>query len=148
MPVNLEGYGLHYREGKFVRDYWADESEFRAYDYRDLPFLAALMPSEPIDARHALTDRGNWGLLLVNKLWSDIDAAKLDLTKMPREKWAALVELVRNAPDRLSLEIKGSHFFFLGEAGARETAQAIAGLESRVADLKEQLTRLLDTKGA
>jgi pimeloyl-ACP methyl ester carboxylesterase len=148
MPVNLEGYGLHYREGKFVRDFWADESEFRVYDYRDLPLVAVLMPSEPIDARHALTDRANWGLLIANKLWADIDAAKVDLTKLPRERWAALVELVRNAPDRLSIEMNGSHFFFLGEAGARETAQAIATMESRVTELKEQLARLLDTKGA
>ena len=147
MPVNLEGYGLHYREGKFVRDFWADENDFRVYDYHDLPLVAALMPSEPIDARHALTDRANWGLLIANKLWADIDAAKVDLTKLPRERWAALVELVRNAPDRLSMEMNGSHFFF-GEAGARETAQAIATMELRVAELKEQLARLLDTKGA
>ena len=147
MPVNLEGYGLHYRDGKFVRDFWADEQEFRTYDFGNLPEIAVLMPSEPLDPRHAMTDRGTWGFLIVNKLAADVAAAKLDLPKLPRERWQALVELVRNAPDLLSVQMHGNHFFFLGEAGARETAQTIGALELRVADFKQQLARLLESKG-
>jgi pimeloyl-ACP methyl ester carboxylesterase len=147
MPVNLEGYGLHYREGKFVRDHWADEHEFRVHEFGKLPSIAVLMPSEPLDPRHALTDRGTWGLLIVNRLAAEIEAAKLDLPKLPHDRWLALVELVRNAPDRLSVAMPGNHFFFLGEAGARETAHTIGSLETRVADFKQLLARLLESKG-
>ncbi len=143
MPVNLEGYGLHYRDGKFVRDYWADESEFRVYDFRNLPFIAMLMPNQPLDGRHALTDRANWGLLIANKIQADLEAAKIDVTKLPRDRWLALVDLVRHAPDRLSVEMNGDHFFFLGEIGAHETARAIATLEPRMHGFKQELAALL-----
>ncbi len=143
MPVNLEGYGLHYRDGKFVRDYWADENEFRVYDFHNLPFIAMLMPNQPLDGRHALTDRANWGLLIANKIEADIDAAKIDVTKIPRDRWLALVDLVRHAPERLSVEMNGDHFFFLGETGAHETARAIATLEPRMHGFKAELKELL-----
>jgi pimeloyl-ACP methyl ester carboxylesterase len=143
MPVNLEGYGLHFRDGEFVRDYWADEDEFRVHDFAKLPSIAMLMPNETLDSRHALTDRGNWGLLVVNKVQADIDAAHIDVGKLPPERWLALVDLVRNAPDRLSLEMNGDHFFFLGEAGARETARAVQTLERRAHGFKAQLADIL-----
>lgn len=139
MPVGLEGYGLHYRDGQFVRDFWADEADFRVHDYGKLPYIAAFMPNHPLDARHALTDRGNWGLLMVNKIQEDLAAAKVDLNAMAPERWFALVDLVRNAPDRLSVEIAGDHFFFVGETGARQTATALRTMEARMAGFKAEL---------
>jgi CRISPR/Cas system-associated protein Csm6 len=104
-----------------------------------------LMPNEPLDSRHALTDRANWGLLLANKIAADIDRAKIDVTKLPREKWFALMDLVRSAPDRLSVEMNGDHFFFVGETGAHETARAIQTMENRMHGFKAQLADLLGT---
>lgn len=142
MPVGLEGYGLHYRDGQFVRDFWADEEDFRVHDYGKLPYIAMFMPNHPLDARHALTDRGNWGLLMVNKISEDLAAAKVDLNAMPRDRWLALVDLVRGAPDRLSVEIAGDHFFFVGEMGARQTATALKTMDARMAGFKAELKAL------
>ncbi len=142
MPVSLEGYGLHYRDGQFVRDFWADEEDFRVHDYGKLPYIAMFMPNHPLDARHALTDRGNWGLLMVNKISEDLAAAKVDLNAMPRDRWLALVDLVRGAPDRLSVEITGDHFFFVGEMGARQTATALKTMDARMAGFKGELKAL------
>jgi pimeloyl-ACP methyl ester carboxylesterase len=143
MPGNIGGYGLHYRDGKFVRDNWADEEEFRVHAYDKLPYIAALMANEPLDARHALTDRANWGFVMTNKIQAAIEANKVDLNALPRARWLALVDLVRGAPQRLSVEMNGDHFFFLGAAGARETARAIYTLEDRVAGFKSQLQDLV-----
>lgn len=146
MPVNLEGYGLHYRDGRFVRDNWADEEEFRVYAYDKLPYIAALMPNEPLDARHALTDQANWGFVMTNKIQATIEASKVDLNAMPRARWLALIDLVRSAPQRLSIEMNGDHFFFIGAAGAHETARAIQTLDDRVAGFKSQLQDLVPLK--
>lgn len=142
MPVSLEGYGLHFRDGRFVRDFWADEEDFRVHAFGKLPDIAMFMPNDPLDARHALTDKGNWGLLIVNKIQADLDAAKVKAAAMPRDRWLALVDLVRSAPDRLSVEVNGDHFFFVGEAGARETARALTTMEARMAGFKADLKRL------
>lgn len=105
--------------------------------------MATLMQNETLDSRDALTARGNWGLLIVNKIQADIAAAKVDLGALPRDRWLALVDLVRNAPERMSVEMNGDHFFFLGEAGARETARAVQTMEARVNGFKAQLAALL-----
>ena len=81
---------------------------------------------------------------LGSEVWCiDIDAAKIDVTKIPRDRWLALIDLVRHAPERLSVEMNGDHFFFLGEIGAHETARAIATLEPRMHGFKAELKELL-----
>lgn len=142
IPIGLEGYGLHYRDGQFVRDYWADEEDFRVHEYGKLPYIAMFMPDQPLDARHALTDQSTWGLLMVHKISENLAAAKVDLNGMPRDRWLALVDLVRGAPERLSVEIAGNHFFFVGETGARQTATALKTMDARMAGFKAQLKAL------
>ncbi len=102
-----------------------------------------LLPNQPLDGRHALTDRANWGLLIANKIQADIDVAKIDVTKLPRDRWLALVDLVRHAPERRSVEMNGDDFFFLGEIGAHEAARAIATLEPRMHGFKAERQDLL-----
>jgi hypothetical protein len=49
---------------------------------------------------------------------------------MAPQPWARARDLIVNAPDRLTVTLAGNHLFFLGEAGARRTAEALttAGL--------------------
>jgi hypothetical protein len=144
MSINLQGYGLRYRDGKFVRDHWADVEDYKSYDFASLPTIAMIMPNEPADGRHALTDQANWGLYLTNKIMhGDIGRSEIDLEEMPEERWFALIDLVRAAPERLSLEANGNHFFFVGEAGARETARAVRTLEHRVHAFDAELEDLI-----
>jgi hypothetical protein len=140
MSINLQGYGLRYRGGGFVRDHWADVEDFKSYDFASLPTIAMIMPNEVADGRHALTDQANWGLFLTNKIMhGDIGGNEVDLDALPDERWFALIDLVREAPERLSVESNGNHFFFVGEAGARETARAVRTLEHRVHAFEAEL---------
>jgi pimeloyl-ACP methyl ester carboxylesterase len=144
MSINLQGYGLRYRGGAFIRDHWADVEDFKSYDFARLPTIAMIMPNEVADGRHALTDQANWGLFLTNKIMhGDIGGNEVDLEALPDERWFALIDLVREAPERLSVESNGNHFFFVGEAGARETARAVRTLEHRVHAFEAELADLL-----
>jgi hypothetical protein len=144
MSINLQGYGLRYRDDEFVRDHWADVEDFKSYDFASLPTIAMIMPNEVADGRHALTDQANWGLFLTNKIThGDIGGNKVDLDALPEERWFALIDLVRAAPERLSVESNGNHFFFVGEAGARETARAVRTLEHRVHAFEAELEDLI-----
>jgi pimeloyl-ACP methyl ester carboxylesterase len=144
MSINLQGYGLRYRDGEFVRDHWADVEDFKSYDFASLPTIAMIMPNEVADGRHALTDQANWGLFLTNKIMhGDIGGSEVDLDALPEERWFALIDLVRAAPERLGVESNGNHFFFVGEAGARETARAVRTLEHRVHAFEAELEDLI-----
>jgi hypothetical protein len=144
IPINLQGYGLRYRDGEFVRDHWADVEDYKNYDFASMPTIAALMPNDTADARHALTDQANWGMFLVNKIiHGDIGRSDVDLGELPPDRWFALVDLVRSAPERLTAEVNGNHFFFVGEAGAREAVRALKTLERRVHAFEAQLASIL-----
>lgn len=144
IAVNLQGYGLRYRGGKFERDHWSDVEDFKSYAYADFPLVAMLIPNTVGDYRHALTDQGAWGLFIVNKIYHGyIRKNKVDVKKLPAERWRGLVDTVREAPRNLTEEVTGNHFFFVGETGARETARSIKILEDKVHALKAELSMLL-----
>ncbi len=146
MGINQLGTGLVYRNGSFVRDYWAGMEDFKTYDYANFPLVTMLIPNSAKDSRHAVTDVAAWSLYIANKVYQDYIGKKVNLEKLPEEKWRALLTLVRNAPTQLSRTINGDHYFFWGESGARATADAIYGLEQEVHGFKGTLEFLLGTK--
>ncbi|MEQ5842232.1 hypothetical protein [Paraburkholderia acidicola] len=96
--------------------------------------VTALSPIQPASTGTGITSES---------IQATIEASKVDLNAMPRARWLALIDLVRGAPQRLSIEMNGDHFFFIGAAGARETARAIQTLDDRVAGFKSQLQDLV-----
>jgi hypothetical protein len=60
-----------------------------------------------------------------SKRWTAEAAALVCHDAVREEK---IREFVHTAGDRLFREIKGNHFFFVGEKGAKETAKAISDL--------------------
>jgi thioesterase domain-containing protein len=144
IPINMQAYGLRYRDGSFVRDHWAAMEDARSYDYAGFPLVTMIMPNDVDDRQHALVDQGNWGFFITSKIWHGYIAGNgVDLSALPEERWQALIDLVRNAPHRLSMEIDGNHFFFVGESGARETARELRLLEHKVHGFKWELGNLL-----
>ena len=144
MPIGLQGYGLRYRDNRFVRDHWADIEDYKAYDFASFPRIAMVMPNDPMDGRHAVSDEGNWGMFIVNRIvHGDIGRSKVDLEALPGPQWTNLVDLARSAPDRLSRGITGNHFFFVGESGARAAARAVRQLDDEVQAFEAELTRSL-----
>ena len=143
-PVNLAATALRYRAGRFVLDPQADEADTGVWDYPGFPALAVLTHNSSIDARHALTDRANWSLhltqsLAARQLWRAAD----DLTKLSRAEFARLLDRVGSAPDLLSMRVQGSHLFFVGEAGAKATVDALETLRERASALDASLAQLL-----
>jgi hypothetical protein len=61
------------------------------------------------------------------------------------QKWDKLRALFLEAPSRMSREISGNHFFFVGENGARETADKIGALLGEGVTLQSELTSILSS---
>ena len=143
IPVNIQGYPLRYRDGEFVIDQMEGLDDYGTFDFRGFPLVAMMLPDMVGDARHALTDLGTWSPFIVAKIYqsylTDMGVSPRDL---PPGQWQALINVVNEAPKRLSVAVHGNHFFFVGEQGARQTARNIGLLEQRVATLKSELATL------
>jgi hypothetical protein len=144
IPVQLQGYGLRYKKGEkeFVTDYWEEMQDAKPYDYENFPLVTIIMPTKAVDARHAMTDTSAWAVYITNKITQSY-CKGFDLEKLSESKFRSLADITRNAPHRLSLEVVGNHFFFVGEPGARNTVVQVVNLEQRVRALKAEISAIL-----
>jgi hypothetical protein len=143
-PVGLAASAMRYRNAVFVSDPAGDAREVGTAQYGAFPPLALMTHASSIDARHALTDRSTWGVYITQQLCEALVFSRANsLAALPPEKWALLVEHVRNADQRLSATLPGNHMFFLGENGARKTVQSLKLLRQTAADVTNEISRLM-----
>ncbi|KAJ5923680.1 hypothetical protein N7454_008925 [Penicillium verhagenii] len=142
-PINLTGVRMKYDgEGAFVQDELTHEEDTGVFDVANLPFITALYPTGIVDASHALADRASWGFLLTYQLEAMIGKRGLQSVK-GTERWQELMDFVHAAPGRLCFPVLGSHFFFVGEASAREVADRVVKLISVAGEFQDTLSEIL-----
>lgn len=112
--------------------------EIGAFDYRNYPCIAAIIPTGMEDPLHALTDAAVWGALNVLRLAHD--PATVDCVSAT--SWEAFQDLLRQIPQRLCRTIRGGHFFFIGESGAMTTVSQVIELTREVRTLRQELRAL------
>lgn len=65
---------------------------------------------------------------------------------LSRAQWVALQATFAEAMQRLTIQIPGTHFLFLGEQGARRTADAIQQLALRTRQLDREIENHLKSR--
>jgi pimeloyl-ACP methyl ester carboxylesterase len=150
-PVGLTGWGKRYSATGFVDGSWIDADDARAYDYDSLPIMASITNGSVcgptvLDIVHALADQANWGFLLTNKLVADVRRAQPNPSWVGAqpERWRELNALIHDAPAQLAFSVEGDHLFFVGEKGAKQTADVVVTLVDRAASINAKLTSLLN----
>ncbi len=147
IPINLQGYGEVYRNGKFEVDLQAQATDYGAFAYEAYPLVVILEGDDVADARHGLTDRANWTLFNAGTVMARyVGANKIKLSDLSEEKWKKLLSLTRSLDEDMSIDVGGNHFFFVGEEGAKKTADAIEKGISKARDVDAELKDILGLK--
>ena len=123
-PVGLLGWELRYdhKIRSAVNDKWMCTID-AAVDYSEnVPWIACMYPTDIMDARHALTDRVTWEYMLTQKLMADVETRGVRNVK--QEAWNTMVKFVDKQAMQ-SRAMEGNHYFFLGEQGAKKTAELL-----------------------
>ncbi len=142
IPINLQGYGQQFRDGTFVMDRIAAMEDAKPFHFDNYPLVGAIIPNGRADKRHAIVDQAAWGLYNANTLYKRY-MADVDVAALPDESWSELTALADDLDERLSRRVDGNHFFFMGEAGAKATAEAVAELQAEIDTVKTELSELL-----
>jgi len=143
-PVGLSHTGIRYRDGAIVADLVADIEDGQGFDFAGFPLVATVIPASRHDLRHAVTDLHTWGMITTNHLYQTRLKGSGDvLRKLSETQIHEMRRLIIDAPERLSSYVFGNHFFFVGEIGARRTAEAIARLEAEATVLMNDLDSIL-----
>jgi pimeloyl-ACP methyl ester carboxylesterase len=144
IPINLQGYGQQYKDGAYVMDPLAAQADAKPFNFEDFPLVAMIIPDGRADRRHALVDKAVWSMYNANTIYKRyLSGNKVQVNDLSDAKWQSLLFVTRSVDERLYQTIDGNHFFFVGEPGARATADAVELLEDRVHGLKEELSVIL-----
>jgi pimeloyl-ACP methyl ester carboxylesterase len=147
-PLNIQGENARFSDGRMTTDIAAAAIDSGATNYGSLPSMALIVSNSPADYPNVLLCQTNWGLLVGQQLYCrHVFPVRDRMAALPHAQWAALQAAFAGAMQRLTIQIPGTHFLFLGEQGARSTADAITQLRLRSGQLNreigDQLERLL-----
>lgn len=141
IPINLQGYGEIHREDEVVIDHMQQALDYGVFEFSNHPWIVTFQVDERADARHAINDDAYWTLYNTHTLFAELAKRELSVGDISDEAWHGMIDLSREAAERLSVPVGGNHFFFVGEEGAKATAdaieQAIEKVDSWQSDINE-----------
>lgn len=147
-PVGLSFTGIRYRDGRIVADQLGDIHDAQGHRFAEFPLVATIVPHGRHDLRHTVTDLYTWGMITTNSLYHNhIANHRETISSAKNSEIERLSDLITSAPSRLTKKVQGNHFFFVGETGARKTAEAISWLDAEAQKLLEELKRALPDDG-
>jgi hypothetical protein len=142
-PVNLAGT-VQRRVGEaFVVDIVADLDDTGACDLTSLPPVAFLTGADGAGPDHALLEATVWGHLATRAMAQR--AAERAASRAPAAlRWDAISARLHTVPALLSGDVDGGHFFFVGQPGARRTAELLDELAEAAERFARELDELVD----
>ncbi|KTC78183.1 alpha/beta hydrolase family protein [Legionella brunensis] len=145
IPTALTASGYHYKEKRFVRDIPRTVKEGNVFNFADTPWIALIVDDSPIDAKISLVDPATWNFLRLEMI-NHHYLTNSHLSMMTPIAWKRLTFLLNSLAQELTLTVHGNHFFFVGEKGAKETAESIDFLLARLTKVKKKLALVLNKK--
>ncbi|UCI31746.1 alpha/beta hydrolase family protein [Mesorhizobium sp. B4-1-4] len=145
-PVSIRGESTRFANGEFHISPGEAVADMGTFDFAEWPIVGTIVSTSPLDAFHALGDQARWSFFNTEKIWQDW-LAPYDLSALSADSWHYLCNLVTTINHTLVEHVPGNHFFFVGERGARRTAEAIIRLSQATAWLKREITELTDRIG-
>ncbi|MFC3908047.1 hypothetical protein ACFORL_03000 [Legionella dresdenensis] len=141
IPAALAAEGYWFKQGQIRKNIPLVIEDSGIFDFATTPWIALIVDDSPTTAKISLIDPYAWSFLraeMINKNYLQ----KIEPSKLAPAQWQQLRTLVNNLPDYLKITVHGNHFFFVGEKGAKATADAIETLSGRVRAVKQQLEKL------
>lgn len=145
-PVSLAGWNLRYDPDShgqcFVEDYWTSTKDAATDQAEHLPMIASLTGNSILDTRHVIMDQATWTFMLAQRFTRMIETTKAK-NVLTQARFGKLADMVHSLPQQISKTIPGNHYFFLGEHGARETADTIVELLAKAIEFESQFQEIL-----
>jgi hypothetical protein len=143
-PLDIQGENSQYRNGRIVTDVASAAADSGATDYGAYPPMALIVSDSAADYPNVLLCRSNWGLLIGQQLYRQfIFPQRTRMAGLPAQQWQALQRIITTATERLTIQISGTHFLFVGADGAQKAAQAVTELLARSEQVQRDIAAAL-----
>lgn len=144
ISINLQGYGEVYgADGDVTIDHMAQAADYGAFAFDDFPLVVTFQVDQRLDARHAINDQSYWTLYNTHTLFSEFARRGVSVNDVSEDAWQDAIALALDAGPRLRVDVGGNHFFFVGEDGARATADGIDEAIEKVRAWNAEIDRIV-----
>ena len=134
IPAALAAEGYFLNDGKFIKNNEMTYQDSGVFDFANTPWIALVVDDAKDDAKISLIEPYTWNFIRAEMVYQ-----RYLKSGIAQEKWSAMQDLVKKMPSQLTTTVHGTHFFFVGELGAKNTALQIEILTNRIKLLKRQL---------
>ncbi len=141
IPAALSAEGYSYQNQHLVKNIPKTLKDGQVFDFANTPWIALIVDDSMTTAKISLIDPAAWNFLRAEMIYSQYLTGKL--SGASSQKWHEISEFLNSLPQLLTMTVNGNHFFFLGEKGAKNTAEHINSLLGRVESVKKKLNQLL-----
>ncbi|MEP9380144.1 alpha/beta fold hydrolase [Aquabacter sp. CN5-332] len=143
-PLDIQGENARFQNGQIVSDPAAAAADAGTSRYDSYPPMALMISDSVADYPNVLLCQSNWGELIGQQLYRvHVYPRREQLAGITPTQWKALQDLFKSAIDRLTMQIHGTHFLFVGEQGARAAAKGVTELAERASQLDHEIDALL-----
>ncbi len=139
IPVALAGQGYHFINNKFEFNLQYAIDDSGVFHFDRTPWIGLISDDSIEIPRITLIDPSAWNFLRNEMLYSHYLGLG-NLSEDP-DKYANTKQILNKIPLYLSETVRGNHFFFVGEKGARETAQKIEIILQHINIMKQNLSQ-------
>ncbi|KIV79324.1 hypothetical protein PV11_06890 [Exophiala sideris] len=145
-PVGMGCYGIRWsqRDRAFTEDASTGYEVADQMSLAELPYLCSISCNSAADLRHSIADFHTWGFMLTYKLLGGIKPSTRAALHKNSQKGRDVIRLIHSAPEIFSATVEGGHDCFIGEKGAKRTAELVAEFEKRLGDFKQEFATALE----
>lgn len=141
IPVGLTGTGEYFVNGRFVGDPGRASEDKRFFAFTEYPLVCVITGDSAKAPYHPIVDRSTWSFLNTRKIYHDLFASSNK--NMSDSELNHFAGYVNKLQERVFKQVRGNHFMFLGEFGAREVARNLEVLDREIFIIKEELSDFL-----
>ena len=144
IPIGIAGTNEFFVNGKFVDDPVRADKDKGFFSFAEYPMVAIISGNSTLVPYHPIVDKYTWGFLMTRKIYHGFIAKSQSRgMTISENKLNEILKFIDKIPKRLSGNIPGNHFLFVGKKGARAVAQSIEKFDSEIDKIKAELSGIL-----
>lgn len=144
IPVGLMGTYEVFEDGKFRIDAEKSTKDKSFFNFSEYPLVAVISGDSALAPYHPIVDRSTWGFLVTRKIYHDYFVKRqAEGFRMSEIKLKEFEGYIRGLPDRLSENVPGNHFLFVGRKGAQRVSDLLEKFDREIVKIKGDISNIL-----
>lgn len=133
-PIQFYNPSIKWNGQKIVADTKGLKNNMYYSNFTNYPIVAAFSGNNQIDALHELLGVPSWTLISQESVY--LNHLNLSISGLSSSQWRLLSNTIKAMPAQLTYTVTGSHFFFIGENGAKQTVANIAKVGGNIKKIR------------